>query len=617
MVQEGLSGELLTRCFLPTITIKTSEGDRYIEFSAGRYLREILDCTAFRVRSGCRGTGACGLCRVQIKAGELAEANPVERIYLSEGQIASGVRLACQVMPQSDLEVSILSREPVSSWRAIPAPSPALPGFSSFSSKSLTSKLPKCSGKPYGVAVDLGTTHISLSFYDLATGEWFAGRRGLNPQGTYGADVMGRLVAAGESQQAARELRRLVVDAIGSAIMDAAIREGFFDDKRGAEQVVRVVIVGNTAMLALLSGRNFHLLLQPAYWTRHIDCIPEKTENPQELCLEWGINPEALIEVMTPLAGFVGSDLLAGVFAARLLESEPGSLLIDFGTNSEIALWDGRSLWVTSAAGGPAFEGCGIGCGCPAEPGAIYAVSRPACLEYRVPVHCRDTEKTQIEQNQRWSQDLETAIAINPANPGLEDCSPHLCGKRLEFQTIDDEKPRGLCGSGIVDLIACLLESGKLTSVGRFSVEVPREGIVLLNEDRPPLVLTKRDVDIFQRAKAAIFAGVRILLSKASMYPKELRRVYVGGAFGHFLNRESAVSVGLLPDLSDGAVKLCGNMALRGCEQLLMSSGSAETIRALRDRAKIVNMAQCAEFEDFFLRGLYLGRWADCDEIRG
>ena len=138
MVKEGFSASAVSNrgSFLPTITIKTGDGDRHIEFSTGRYLREILDCTAFRVRSGCRGTGACGLCRVQIKAGELAEANPVERIYLSESQIASGVRLACQVMPQSDLEVSILSREPVSSWRAIPAPSTALPGFSSFTSKS-------------------------------------------------------------------------------------------------------------------------------------------------------------------------------------------------------------------------------------------------------------------------------------------------------------------------------------------------------------------------------------------------------------------------------------------------------------------------------------------------
>ncbi|MGA2401690.1 MAG: ASKHA domain-containing protein, partial [Syntrophobacteraceae bacterium] len=304
---------------------------------------------------------------------------------------------------------------------------------------------------------------------------------------------------------------------------------------------------------------------QPAHWSRRIDCLPETTA---VLCADWGIHPEAFIEVMPPLAGFVGSDLLAGVFASRLLEKGPGTLLIDFGTNSEVALWDGGSLWVTSAAGGPAFEGCGVGCGTPAEPGAIYRV--------------------------RLSGRTSAQFADD-----------------IEFLTIDDEKPRGLCGSGIVDLIACLLKSGRLTSIGRFSPGISDGRIVILNGDTLSLQLTKRDVDIFQRAKAAIFAAVRVLLSKASMSPKELRHLYVGGVFGHFLDRESAAAVGLLPDLSGDAVELCGNTALRGCEELLMSSGSAEVVEGLRGRAKLVNLAQCGEFDDFFLEGLYLARWAD------
>ena len=555
---------------MPTITIETGEGDLRIEFSPGRALREILDATTFRVRSGCCGTGACGLCRVQIRAGELAEPNPAERIHLSEGEIASRVRLACQLRPMSDLGVSILNRAPVSSWRALPGPSRTFP--------SLSSNLPGFSGKPHGAAIDLGTTHISLSFYNLSTGQWLAGRHGLNPQGTYGTDVMARLVAANECPQSAMVLRRLAVEAIGSAIREVATREGI-----AAEDVVRVALVGNTAMLALLSGRNSHLLLQPAYWTRHIDCLPE---SPLELRSDWGIHCEAAIEVPAPLGGFVGSDLLAGVLASGLVQNKPGALFIDFGTNSELALWDGESLWVTSAAGGPAFEGCGIGCGTPAEPGAIYRVrvSEPGARTFGNPGHAFLTSDV----------------------PGLD----------LELQTIDDEPPRGLCGSGIVDLIACLVESGKLTNIGRFSADVPNGKIVLLDGDRQPLLLTKRDVDIFQRAKAAVFAAARVLMSKASMGPKELQRVFVGGAFGHFLNRRSAAAVGLVPDLSDDAFELCGNTALKGCEELLMSPGSAEIIEGLRDKAKLVNLAQCAEFDDFFLEGLYLGGWADCDENR-
>jgi uncharacterized 2Fe-2S/4Fe-4S cluster protein (DUF4445 family) len=554
---------------LPTITIKTGGAYHYVEFSVGQTLREILDSTSFRVRSGCRGTGACGLCRVQIKAGGHSELNPVELIYLSEDQIQAGERLACQVTPNDDMEVSFPGRKQVSPWRAIPGPSPA---FSSVASHPASA-----SKDLYGAAVDLGTTHISVSFYNLSTGLWLAGRRGLNPQGAYGSDVMARVIAADESSRAAKELKKLVVDAIGAAIMDIAVNEGI-----GSEQVAKVTLAANTAMLALMSGRNFHLLTQPAYWMQYIDCLPEDTS---ELCSEWRIDPKAVIQILPPLSGFVGSDLLTGVFATRLTEKAPGALFIDFGTNSEIAFWDGESLWVTSAAGGPAFEGCGIGCGIPCEPGAVYHVGWPG-------------------------------QAVWFENPASGDHRPmvfknNVLGLELEFRTIDNENPLGFCGSGIVDLIACLLESGKLTRIGRFSPEVPNGVIEVLNGSGKPLLLRKRDVDIFQRAKAAIFAGVMVLLDRASFKPKELSHVFVGGAFGHFLNRKNASAIGLLPDLDLDSVELLGNTALRGCEELLMTTGSAEIIAGLRKKAKIVNMGHCEEFEDFFIEGLHLGRWAN------
>ena len=558
---------------MPTITIKAAEGDRYIEFESGRSLREVLDSTPFRVRSGCRGTGACGLCRVQIIGDGAAEPNPAELIYLSEKQIASGMRLACQIWPEGNLQVSIPRRESAASWRAMAARSRVFPVVSS--------SLPECPGEPYGVAIDLGTTHISISFYCLSTGQWFAGRRGLNPQRTHGTDIMARLVAAHESPETALALRRSVVDAIGSAIMDVATSEGIC-----GEQVVKAALVGNTAMLGLLSGRNSHLLLQPSYWMRPIDCLPE---DPGELRADWGIHPEAQVEILRPLAGFVGSDLLAGVFAEKLIEDEPGKLFIDFGTNSEISLWDGETLWVTSAAGGPAFEGCGISCGSPAEPGAIYRV----CV----------SGQAGPELAQRDGSGCVPAVFKSNA-----------AGLDLEFRTIDDDNPLGLCGSGIIDLIACLLESGVITRMGRFSSGVPNATILLLNGDRQALQLTKRDVDVFQRAKAAIFSGVKVLLAKAAMSEREIRSVFVAGAFGRFLNRESAAAVGLLPELGEktpkGAVELCGNSALKGCEELLMSPGAADAIEDLRNRARIVNLAQCEEFDDFFLEGLYLGRWA-------
>lgn len=557
---------------MPKITIKSDDGDHVIEFPPGLSVREILDTTSVRVRSRCRGNGACGLCRVLVKAADLPEPSPAEQIYLSREQIASGVRLACRIRPDHDLEISVLDREPVSTWRAIPGPG------RSFS--SLPPDLPKNVKRPYGVAVDLGTTHISLSVFDLSTGQWFAGRHGSNPQGSYGSDVMTRLIAAHESPNTANVLRRLAVDAIGAALMDVAAREGI-----GLEQVVKVTVVGNTAMLALLSGKNFHLLLQPAYWMRPIDCLPE---NPGELAADWGINPGATVEVPAPLAGFVGSDLLAGVLSTGLCESAPGTLFIDFGTNSEIALWDGERLWVTSAAGGPAFEGCGISCGVPGEPGAIYQVGQS------------DSHQDRSAEARRCSGD-----SIFQGN---------VAGLELEFRTIDQEGPRGLCGSGIVDLIACLLRSGKLTSIGRFSAEVSGGGIVLLNGTRTPLVLTKKDVDVFQRAKAAIFAAIGVLLSDARMHAPQLKRIHIGGAFGHFLNRENSIEIGLLPELCHDAIELHGNSALRGCEELLMSSRPTQVLEGLKDNARLINLAQSEEFDALFMEGLFLGKWNEVNE---
>ncbi len=558
---------------MPKITIKTDEEDHVIEFPLGLSIREILDTTGFRVRSRCIGNGACGLCRVRLKGAELPEPDPAESIYLSEEQISSGVRLACRIRPECDLEVSVLAREPVSTWRAIPG------AGRSFS--SLPFDLPEDVKRPYGVAIDLGTTHISLSVYDLSTGQWFAGRHGSNPQGSYGSDVMTRLCAAHESKETAHILKRLVIDAIGAALMDVATREGI-----GLEQMVKTTVAGNTAMLALLSGKNSHLLLEPSHWTHEIDCLPE---NPGGLAADWGINPKAIIEILPPLSGFVGSDLLTGILATELLESEPGTLLIDFGTNSEIALWDGEHLSVTSAAGGPAFEGCGISCGIPAEPGAVYQVR-----ELETHRECGD---------------------ITRENSGDQVLRSSISGLGLEFRTLGHEKPRGLCGSGIIDLIACLLRSGKLTSIGRFSPEVSGGSVAFLNGNHGPFFLTKRDVDVFQRAKAAISAAVRVLLSTARMRTANLKRIHIGGAFGRFLDKENSIEIGLLPELSHDAIELCGNSALRGCEELLMSHHSTEILVDMKARARLINMAESEEFDALFMEGLYLGKWKETNGL--
>jgi uncharacterized 2Fe-2S/4Fe-4S cluster protein (DUF4445 family) len=465
-----------------------------------------------------------------------------ELTNLGAGSLSQSVRLACQVKAERDLQIEILRPAPQSVWRSldegeVKTCSPVI----AWAARSET-------GQPMGAGVDIGTTHISISLLDIHTSCRLAGRRGLNPQSQSGSDVLTRLISA-QSDGQGKKLSHQVIQAIGEGLRDIGSREGI--DLQGIESVV---VVGNTAMLALLSGQNHHLLLQPRYWSETIKCLPLETAS---WGADWGISPEAAIDVIEPLAGFVGSDLLSGVIATHLTEHGRGALLIDFGTNSEVALWDGEKLLVTSAAGGPAFEGCGISCGMAADPGAIYRVY-------------------------------------------VSDATGELA-----FDVVAGAEPRGLCGSGMVDLLACLVRNSTLNNKGQFAPSVPELGFPLGSDNRE-IILTKRDIDIFQRAKAAIGTAINVLLMKADMGYSELRRICIGGVFGQYLNIVNAQEIGLLPAMPGLSIETLGNTALSGCEALLLSPGAKERLQEIRSQAVFVNLSTVAEFETLFLENLYL-----------
>ncbi len=527
---------------MPTLTVKQADKDRHITFISCRSVRDILDETDLRVRSGCDGAGACGMCRIRVLAGNAGEPSVNELANLGAGLLSKRVRLACQVKAERDLHIEILSPAPLSIWRSLD------PGMVESCIGIMARELHPETEHPLGVSVDIGTTHISLSLLDMRICCRLAGRRGLNTQSASGTDVLTRLISAQTDEQG-EKLSRQVIQAIGEGLRDIGCREGI--DLRRVE---RVVLVGNTAMLSLLSGQNRHLLLQPRYWSETIECLPLETASWAD---SWGISPGAAIDVIPPMAGFVGSDLLSGVIATHLMERGRGALLIDFGTNSEVALWDGNKIWVTSAAGGPAFEGCGISCGMPAEPGAIYRVY-----------------------------------------------DPDATGE-LELDVIADAEPRGLCGSGMVDLLACLVRNRTLNEKGQFSPSVPEFGFTVRRDDRE-IVLTRRDVDIFQRAKAAIGAAVKVLLLKSGMEYPELRRICIGGVFGQHLDIDNAREIGLLPAIPGLLMEISGNTALSGCEILLLSPEAKELMQEVRSHTVFVNLATVDDFEELFLENLYL-----------
>lgn len=522
--------------------VTLAEGEAQLFFSPGKSVREILDTTNLPLRSLCGGVGACGQCRIRIEDGEVNPPTATELQRLGRELLGQGVRLACQVRPWHDLRLSILTPVPESNWRSLDDDDGPLAG-----NEPRQGMLP--AGKEYGVAVDLGTTQIRLSVLDLATGQRLAGRSGLNPQARFGADVLTRLLAAAESESAAAEVGGVVRQAIGQALSDLICREGLLPT-----MIAKLTIVGNTAMLCLLSGRNHRLLLLPEYWMREVKCQPADT---RAWCTDWGLETETPVEVVAPLAGFVGSDLLVGVLATGLCTGPPGSLLIDFGTNSEMALWDGETLWVSAAAGGPAFEGCGIRCGMPAIPGAI--------------------------------------------------CRAELADEATDFAltVLGGGQAKGICGSGLVDMVALLRRRGMLKANGRLLSPVGELGLTL-REDLPDIRLNNQDVDALQRAKAAIGAGAQCLMSQAGIGLGDLRRLCVAGAFGRHLDIANAQAIGLLPAIPAETIELCGNTALAGCEQILLSPDGPAGLDQLREKCRTVNLSLISGFEDLFVDNLYL-----------
>lgn len=530
---------------MPTLIAKNRNAQRRFSFEIGLNLLKILndsDDAAFHIRVGCAGVGACGLCQVRVLRGDANEPSVVERLHLSDEQIDDGLRLACQTTPVGDICVEIIAPAPKNEWSRLTSIRPSTP---SDSPKNATAS--RATSENFGIAVDVGTTRLRLSLIDLGDGRRLADRVGPNPQTTFGADVMTRLIAAAESDEKAQKMSTRVIDAIAAGLWDVAFR-----DRIDLRKAKRVSLVGNTAMLALLTGQNVDQLLSPRHWTSKIDCAPKSVDVWRRA---WTVKPTAKIEVIPPLAGFVGSDLLAGVSITKLVESDPGAMLIDVGTNSEIALWDGDCLRVTAAAGGPAFEGVGIRCASPARPGAIHQVRSD--------------------------------------------------GGTFSFKKISDAAPTGFCGSGLVDLIAELLKADIIDPKGNFTTSSTSDGYSVTCEDHR-FTLAKRDLDMFQRAKAAIGVGVQVLLQRAGMTSNDLRDIHICGAFGGYLNIQNAQKIGLLPTAPMATVRLDGDAALAGCEKMLLGADDPSRTCSLEKPVEIVNLSQCEDFDELFLNHLFL-----------
>lgn len=497
-------------------------GGRIIEASPGASLQDIL--FAEGVEYPCGGQGRCRRCKVRVRHGIWPVTENESRL-LSASELHDGWRLSCQGELNGDLAVEI------GQWN-----SPILADDTAFDFTPADG---------LGIVIDVGTTTIAAQLLDLQTAKILATQSALNSQGAHGCDVMTRLEFA--LQGGAPALTALIRRQIGGVVHRLLASLG-----SPASELRSVVLVGNTAMHHFFCGLPIdHLAREPFE--------PCASDSPGFTGRELGWDTADLrVTFLPPVGGFVGSDVTAGILAARLHKCPGTVALIDLGTNGEVAVARAGQILCASTAAGPAFEGARIASGMRAATGAIHAVRRR--------------------------------------------------GESFECKVLGGGKARGICGSGLVDAIAAGLDAQIISASGRFA-NGQRSWRLAEN-----IFLEQKDVRELQLAKAAIAGGLAILLDELGASVAELDRVCLAGAFGNYVNRESACRIGLIPTAPE-IVMHAGNTALLGAKLALFPQHRAE-FDLLGNRIRHIPLNDRPGFQELFVEQIAF-RNLDSHQIAG
>jgi uncharacterized 2Fe-2S/4Fe-4S cluster protein (DUF4445 family) len=622
-----------------------------VEVDEGVTLFEAAEKAGVYLNSLCGGEGVCGNCRVQITKGK-AKADKHSLAFLSKEEIQNGYVLACQTQVKDDLEVVIppqsrLEEEQIltgshlkeqNTWREtspitysepdwvsvakrpsdpaslfqplvskvyLELPEPTVDdnipdtarivrelrkklGYSSYEIplpclQDLSAKLRRqgwkvtatvarhddigqilqievgdTADRNYGVALDVGTTTVVIQLAHLKTGQVTGVEGSHNLQARYGEDVLSR-IAFVCGKGSTEILQRAVVENINTLIQTLAREKNI-----AIEDITSIVAAGNTTMSHLLLGLTPCSIRDDPY-------VPTVDLYPQILAKELGINinPQGVLQVMPSVASYVGGDTVAGVLACGLADRPETTCLIDIGTNGEIVIGNNEWMLSCSASAGPAFEGGDTKCGMRATRGAIQKVE------------------------------------IN--NGGVV------------YETIGKAKPRGICGSGLIDVIYELARNSILDIDGKFRSSIQDKRIIQENGEREyivafpeetetgrALVVAQTDIDNVMRSKGAIFAAIKSLIDYAGFTFGQLNKIYVAGGFGNYLNIEKAVGIGLLPDIPRERIEFIGNSSLMGARMALVSSYAFEKSITISQEITNIELSHFAPFGDEYMAALYL-----------
>jgi uncharacterized 2Fe-2S/4Fe-4S cluster protein (DUF4445 family) len=575
------------------------------------------------ITATCGGRGRCTSCRVKFVAGPVPPPTIMDEVQLGADQVREGYRLACQCRPAETVTVQVappieelsfqmlgaadrtgtLGRVAIESGidkRLVTVPLPheehhqtsdleqllaVVGGDPGDVGTSVLARLPQAlredpegttvatfgrhiiavergdtTAMKFGLAIDVGTTSVVTTLVELTSGEQLASVSSLNPQAVFGGDLMSRIAFAQFNPGNLRKLTTRIVGLLNRHVAEICGQAGVLP-----KWIYKAVVVGNTCMHHLLLGidPSWVGLAPYAAAMRHPLVIPAR-----DLFLR--IAPEAPVCFLPIVAGFVGADAVAVALATRIDESPKLRVAIDIGTNGEVLLGSRDRLWAASAPAGPALEGAQIRHGMRAALGAIDRVA---------------------------------------------------VGDDIDSHTIGEAPPIGICGSGLIDLIAGLLDAGVIDPTGLIQVEdrarFPvglRDRLEMRGEERlvvvcrsgeggatREIVLTQDDVRQVQLAKGAIASGAALLQHVAGIPTGDIEELMLAGGFGNYVSIESALRIGLIPPIPASRVRYVGNAASLGAQMCLLSE--AERARAARIATQIehVSLATHPEFEQIFV----------------
>lgn len=523
------------------LTIISEGNPLVLPIAEGMSVLDVLsDAGLGDISAPCGGNGLCGKCLVQEIGEGFLPLHPDEKRLLSPSLIEQHIRLACRMRPEAGQDVTI----------ALVGSKKQAQVVSKFQDRVHTGQLRQGFPSPsYGYAIDIGTTTVVVYLVRLDTGEIVDNRSSLNPQTSYGGDVITRIQYTDEHAGGLFLMQKVIVrqlDHLVKALMKAHHVQ--------AETIREIVAVGNPTMIHLFAGKDPSGIAVAPFVTT--------IEGPLSLmATDVGFVdlPHASLILPGGVSAYVGSDITVGVRSSHIMDDTHPVLYIDIGTNGEIVLFDGKDVSCCSSAAGPAFEGASITQGMGAVEGAIDRV-------------WLDSEGT------------------------------------VGHSTIGGTPAVGICGSAIIDIMALLLDIGLVDETGAMDDEHPLSekylhmgngGLAFRITDT--VRFTHSDVRQVQLAKAAIAAGSAVLLARAQLEVSDLGSVVIAGGFGSFINAKSARRIGLLPQVSLERIIAIGNAAGRGALDVLLLEGEARMVEQVRERAQYVELSSSALFNECYV----------------